>query len=209
MLLTLNSSYNIFTKLNTLNSVNLKVVGILNYDEAIQKTYNIMVLAINEQVVSQGQVDAEDVLKEFAYYYCVEAENPTNYYLIWDEIIDETRLTKLNAKYGYNITIEIPDTVETSITTIITAINNLFSTSYPTVIKTIEESSTIAKTNTEILSDKASRYETILSGLLTLEKVLPALKQVADGDFDTMLTTMKTDLVALSNNINRIASVIG
>ena len=115
--LSINSKYLLYTNYSTISALKVKVIGILNYSKAQEVPYSIKNLAINEKVVDTTNNDTEEYLKNQLYYLCIytDANGKETPYLVWDDVIDTQRTTKLSISYDYSLNLEVSSDIPTLI----------------------------------------------------------------------------------------------
>jgi hypothetical protein len=212
--LQINASYNVYSLLNTISGEKLKVVGIMNYEEAKDLPYSINVLAINEKVISlESEVDTEKYMKTQLYYYCKGLEDETKIFILWDEIIDANRTTKLTVDYTYSLILAVKETFSGSIEDVITNLRLLLGEKYANDIEAsfIQVSVTGQDEKEQLLAD----YKQILNEAMAVAQKLASVKQIetaidefVKGRFNERLASLSDQISTLNEAVSTIAAQI-
>ena len=139
VLLKIGSSYNFYSKYNSILNKKVKVVAIMTYSEASSQTFDMKTLAINERVISVKDEDLEAMIGNDNIYLLREL-NPSsdgsyNEYIVWDSIINFDKTIALDEEYYATISFKINSTADYGITQIINTIKKAILTSYGTGVE--------------------------------------------------------------------------
>lgn len=178
--LSINSKYLLYTNYSTISALKVKVIGILNYSKAQEVPYSIKNLAINEKVVDTTNNDTEEYLKDQLYYLCIHTDANGNEtpYLVWDDVIDTQRTTKLSISYDYSLNLEVSSDLISDLPTIENSINTFIKTTYgnsviPTLISNGE-----TKTTTDTKTQELNKYKELFNIATGVAEKLANLKQI-------------------------------
>lgn len=226
MLLTVGKSYNISTVEKTIVKRKVKVVGYLNYDEALKVPYNIRTLVINEKIVTENNED-NTYLQNQQYYKCVvlqsdNANQETNeYILVWDDVIDTNATTELNVSYDLNVVVSINPNADVQISEIMDSIKSHIVSDYSgsvdvnITINNVSSNVTI-DTNTERLTNNMEQMKELLkesaSSLLTLISLKNGsqtlLEKITNLNVSSNLTEMAQVLDEVKTTVDDIYSLV-
>lgn len=226
MLLTVGKSYNISTVEKTIVKRKVKVVGYLNYDEALKVPYNIRTLAINEKIVTENNED-NTYLQNQQYYKCVvlQSDNAnqetSEYILVWDDVIDTNATTELNVSYDLNVVVSINPNADVQISEIMDSIKSHIVSDYSgsvdvnITINNVSSNVTI-DTNTERLTNNMEQMKELLkesaSSLLTLISLKNGsqtlLEKITNLNVSSNLTEMAQVLDEVKTTVDDIYSLV-
>lgn len=226
MLLTVGKSYNISTVEKTIVKRKVKVVGYLNYDEALKVPYNIRTLAINEKIVTENNED-NTYLQNQQYYKCVvlQSDNAnietSEYILVWDDVIDTNATTELNVSYDLNVIVSINPNADVQISEIMDSIKSHIVSDYSgsvdvnISINNVSSNVTI-DTNTERLTNNMEQMKELLkesaSSLLTLISLKNGsqtlLEKITNLNVSSNLTEMAQVLDEVKTTVDDIYSLV-
>lgn len=226
MLLTVGKSYNISTVEKTIVKRKVKVVGYLNYDEALKVPYNIRTLAINEKIVTENNED-NTYLQNQQYYKCVvlQSDNTnqetSEYILVWDDVIDTNATTELNVSYDLNVVVSINPNADVQISEIMDSIKSHIVSDYSgnvdvnITINNVSSNVTI-DTNTERLTNNMEQMKELLkesaSSLLTLISLKNGsqtlLEKITNLNVSSNLTEMAQVLDEVKTTVDDIYSLV-
>lgn len=226
MLLTVGKSYNISTVEKTIVKRKVKVVGYLNYDEALKVPYNIRTLAINEKIVTENNED-NTYLQNQQYYKCVvlQSDNAnvetSEYILVWDDVIDTNSTTELNVSYDLNVVVSINPNADVQISEIMDSIKSHIVSDYSgsvdvnITINNVSSNVTI-DTNTERLTNNMEQMKELLkesaSSLLTLISLKNGsqtlLEKITNLNVSSNLTEMAQVLDEVKTTVDDIYSLV-
>lgn len=226
MLLTVGKSYNISTVEKTIVKRKVKVVGYLNYDEALKVPYNIRTLAINEKIVTENNED-NTYLQNQQYYKCVvlQSDNAnvetSEYMLVWDDVIDTNSTTELNVSYDLNVVVSINPNADVQISEIMDSIKSHIVSDYSgsvdvnITINNVSSNVTI-DTNTERLTNNMEQMKELLkesaSSLLTLISLKNGsqtlLEKITNLNVSSNLTEMAQVLDEVKTTVDDIYSLV-
>lgn len=212
MLLTIGKSYNLSSSQKSIIKKKVKVVGILDYNEALKVAYNIRTLAINEKIINSDDGDST-YLQSLTYYKCayLETDNINNetgeYLLIWDEIIDTNATTELNVVYNLTSTITINPNSDYQISEIIESIK--------TNIKELYGDEVEINTKINSTSSNTSIDENTNNLINNLEQMQELLKEATNSlltivslrnSSETLIE--KINNLSISSNLTEMAEVL-
>lgn len=226
MLLTVGKSYNISTVEKSIVKRKVKVVGYLNYDEALKVPYNIRTLAINEKIVTENNED-NTYLQNQQYYKCVilQSDNAnietSEYMLVWDDVIDTNATTELNVSYDLNVVVSINPNADVQISEIMDSIKSHIVSDYSgsvdvnITINNVSSNVTI-DTNTERLTNNMEQMKELLkesaSSLLTLISLKNGsqtlLEKITNLNVSSNLTEMAQVLDEVKTTVDDIYSLV-
>ncbi|MGL4950044.1 MAG: hypothetical protein ACRC5M_06650 [Anaeroplasmataceae bacterium] len=215
--LKINSQFLLYTTYSTINNQKVKVVGVLNYDEAQAIPYSIKSLAINEKVIDLENGDTEGYLKDQLYFHCIvtDSNGDTSPILVWDDIIDVNKTTMLSVTYTYSLALEVNSdvisnlpTIENSITTFI---NNTYnSTVKPTLISYGMESNTTDNTSRELAMYKElfESAKALADKMSTLKQIETLINYFAKDDMYAKVTGISESLSYIQDTVSSISEMI-
>lgn len=178
--LSINSKYLLYTNYSTISGLKVKVIGILNYSKAQEVPYSIKNLAINEKVVDTTNNDTEEYLKNQLYYLCIytDANGRETPYLVWDDVIDTQRTTKLSISYDYSLNLEVSSDLISDLPTIENSINTFIKTTYGnSVIPTLISNGEV-KSTTDSKTQELNKYKELFNIASGVAEKLANLKQI-------------------------------
>lgn len=178
--LSINSKYLLYTNYSTISALKVKVIGILNYSKAQEVPYSIKNLAINEKVVDITNNDTEEYLKNQLYYLCIytDANGKETQYLVWDDVIDTQRTTKLSISYDYSLNLEVSSDLISDLSTIENSINTFIKTTYGnSVIPTLVSNGEVQST-TDSKTQELNKYKELFNIATGVAEKLANLKQI-------------------------------
>jgi hypothetical protein len=208
--LSINSKYLLYTNYSTIAGLKIKVIGILNYTKAQEVPYSIKNLAINEKVVDTSTDNTEEYLKNQLYYLCVHTDSAGKEtpYLVWDDVIDTQRTTKLSISYDYSLNLEVSSDLIADLPTIENSINTFIKSTYgnsviPTLIGNGE-----AKSTTDTKTQELNRYKELFGIATGVAEKLANLKQI-----ETLINYFAKDdmyekISGLSEQLSNIESTV-
>ena len=211
--LSINSSYLLYTNYSTISNLKVKVIAIMNYEKTNEVPYSIKNLAINEKVIDTSSDDTEEYLTKQLYYLCIATDSTGKEtpYIVWDDIIDTSRTTKLSISYDYSLNLEVSSDLITNLSTIENSITTFISSTYgtsvtPTLVLNGEVDSTTDQTTQEL-----NKYKELLNEAITLADKMAKLKQIetlidyfAKDDMYDKITELSD---ALSNIQSTVATI--
>lgn len=208
--LSINSKYLLYTNYSTISGVKIKVIGILNYSKAQEIPYSIKNLGINEKVVDTSNDDTEEYFKNQLYYLCVYTDNTgkETQYLIWDDVIDSKRTTKLSVSYDYSLNLEVSSDLITDLPTIENSINTFIKSTYgnsviPTLVGNGETISTSDSKTQEL-----NRYKELFNIAHGVAEKLANLKQIESLINYFAKDDMYEKINSLSEQLSNIESTV-
>ena len=178
--LSINSKYLLYTNYSTISALKVKVIGILNYSKAQEIPYSIKNLAINEKVVDTTNNDTEEYLKDQLYYLCIYTDSNGNEtpYLVWDDVIDTQRTTKLSISYDYSLNLEVSSDLISDLPTIENSITTFIKTTYGnSVIPTLVGNGEVEST-TDSKTQELNKYKELFNIATGVAEKLANLKQI-------------------------------
>lgn len=178
--LSINSKYLLYTNYSTISALKVKVIGILNYSKAQEVPYSIKNLAINEKVVDTTNDDTEEYLKDQLYYLCIYIDTNGNetQYLVWDDVIDTQRTTKLSISYDYSLNLEVSSDLISDLPTIENSITTFIKTTYGnSVVPTLVGNGEVEST-TDTKTQELNKYKELFNIATGVAEKLANLKQI-------------------------------
>jgi hypothetical protein len=212
--LKIGSSYNFYSKYNSILAKKVKVVAIMTYEEASNQTFDMMTLAINERVIS---VKDEDLKAEIGNdnIYLLRELNPSadgsyNEYIVWDSIINFDKTIALDEEYISTLSIKVNSTTDFGILQIVNTIKNAIQTTYGNSVSinittpvTIANDETKEETSTTLTDARLKKAESIIDTLNSFEaKLVPAAQQIIASNIQTNIQSIGNDLNTISNEIS-------
>lgn len=219
MLLSIGKSYNLSTIQKSIVKNKIKVVGFLNYNEALKIPYNIRNLAINEKIINLDNGD-ETYLQSQNYYKCVilDSSNQTietsDYILVWDDIIDTTDTTELNVIYNLSVDVTINPASDVQISEVIERIKSNISSNFNNEvsvnIKINNVSSNVSlDSNTDQLMNNISQMEELLKQASNSLLTLVSLKNSSQTLIDKITNlNVSTNLTEMAQNLDEIKTTV-
>lgn len=209
-MLELNSSYLFFTKKNTVFGKKARIVSILSFGEVGKVPYDVRVLFNNERGATLDETPIDEILAGYNFYHCKVLDS-TEEFLVWDEVIDFARTTKINASYTYDLVLTIKNTMNVPIANIIQDASVYLNTKYSTSLEAafIDKGINPTISELEALRDKVTHYEAILQGLDKLSLVLPMIDRVSKTDFNKIVSTINEQITVINSNISTIRANLG
>jgi len=200
--LQVNIPYLLFTKKETIMAERVKVVGILNYEQANDINYSIITLAINEKVIEKkNEPDAtENYLKAQFFYKCKGLDKngaeTDKIFLVWDDVIDTIKTTQLMSTYTYKLTLQVNTNLDMPINEACNAITNNIRDMFNGMIEAEMKQIEIIGQNDykALLDDYMSKFE----DAKTVINKLAALKQI-----ETLIEILSSGMIV--ENMNKIA----
>ena len=213
------SKYLIYTLGSTIQKERVLVAGLLTYSETNRVPYDLYALAINENI----KIDGENYTKENVgyffndkqFYHCKEIGNdglPVDngkQYLLWDDIIDTARLTKLKVKHTYALTLTVDYDAKSSKKTMIDSIKNNFKSTFGDKEGSIviEHQASDDYDDYARFSDyesKLEKSEQILKQIQALSSLEPMIQKLTETDFAALFKTINERLGSIESNLAAI-----
>ena len=198
MKLSINKSYNLFTNKETIAYKKVKVLGILNYEEAQNIADSIYQLAINETVIDSE--DTANYLEEQIYYKLVTLDGTNTNLVCWDDVIDFDKTTELNVDFNLLVTVNINANSSISIDDVKNSLSNALVSDFDT--KEISGSVRVVGTsNSSSISDSVNATEDLIK---SYESLLSETKDVLEIIIaqENKANTVYTKMESLSNLTN-------
>jgi len=212
--LKIGSSYNFYSKYNSILNKKVKVVAIMTYSEAIAQTFDMMTLAINERVISVKDEDLESEIGNDNIYLLRElsasSDGTYNEYIVWDSIINFDKTVALDEEYYSTLSLKINGSSDYNINQIINTIKKTILTTYGTGVEiNISTPTTNAEKDgsetdivTYLTDEKLKKAEAIVDSLNSLEnKLIPAAQQIISSNISTNIEAISSDLSSIKNEI--------
>lgn len=212
--LKIGSSYNFYSKYNSILNKKVRVVAIMTYSEAIAQTFDMMTLAINERVISVKDEDLESEIGNDNIYLLRElsasSDGTYNEYIVWDSIINFDKTVALDEEYYSTLSLKINGSSDYNINQIINTIKKTILTTYGTGVEIdISTPTTNAEKDgsetdivTYLTEEKLKKAEAIVDSLNSLEnKLIPAAQQIISSNISTNIETIGSDLSSIKNEI--------
>lgn len=214
--LSINSKYNLYTNYATISGVQISVEAILNYDAAQNRGFSITNLAINEKVIDLNSDETIEYLKDQLYYLCIHTDvnNNESVYLVWDDIIDSDKTTKLSTKYNYTLELDISSNLISNLPTIEnsikTYINQTYGSSVTPTLTSNGETSTLDTTTQELNKYKELFNEAkgIADKLASLKQIESLINYFANDDMYSKIQELSDSLNSIQTTVSTIAEMI-
>ena len=204
--LSLNKKYLISTLGGTIINEQVKVTGIISYEEAKKTTSDVRITGINEKVV--GITDWDTYFANLEYYKCETiGSNPGRTIVVWAEILNPLKSNILSEAYTYEVSLTIPVTTSGTSVDVNTLrdsiVNFALERGVTLTFKVIE-----GDTNVEIdsLRKKLDECESVLRGLQGLNVVLPTIERIATDDLSKKIDTIYSQLQIVVDKMTTIAT---
>lgn len=208
--LSINAQYLLYTNYGTINGEKVKVKAILNYEKANEIPYSIKNIAINEKVIDVESTETDTYIENQLYYLCIvtDANGDELSLIVWDDIIDSTKTTKLSVEYNYSLDLNVSaalvadlPTIENSIVTFIK--NTYGNTVVPNLIANGE-----VDTTTDAKTQELNNYKNLFQEASALADKMAKLKQI-----ETLINYFAKDdmyekIVNVSKTLSEIQSTI-
>lgn len=213
-LLKIGSSYNFYSKYNSILNKKVKVVAIMTYSEASTQTFDMKTLAINERVISVKDEDLESMIGNDNIYLLRElSQSPDgskNEYIVWDSIINFSKTIAIDEEYLSTIKIKINNAADFGISQIINTIKKTILSTYgsgvdiqistPTTGAEIDGSE--SSMTTYLTNEKLKNVEAIIDSLKDLgDKLIPAAQQITASNISANIASIGDSLADIKNNI--------
>ncbi len=213
MKLTINKSYNLFTNKETIAYKKVKVLGILNYEEAQSIADSIYQLAINETVIDSE--DTANYLENQIYYKLVTLDGTNTNLVCWDDVIDFEKTTELNVDFNLVVTVNINANSSISIDDIKTSLINALIKDFNTEevsgsvrIAGTSESSDISE-SVNATEDLIKSYESLLSQTKDVLEVIIAQENKASAVYTKMESLSNlTNLDTIQTRLNEVKETV-
>lgn len=219
MKLNVGKSYNLSTVQKSITKKKVKVVGFINYTEALDVPYNIRNLAINEKVIPSDD-ESNSYLENLNYFKCVvlKSDNTnietSEYVLVWDEIIDSNSTTELNIEYSLDLQLKINPNSDYQINEVMEGIQNYISTNYENAISSSIKINNVSSNisidnNTENLLNNMEKMKEMLKESTNVLMSLLTMK----NSTETLITKMEnlnlsTDFNTISEKTEQILTLV-
>lgn len=207
MRLTINKSYNLFTKKETLMYKKVKVLGVLNYDEAQLLPDSIIKLAINEAVIDSD--DTDNYLKQQEFYKLQVLDGTNSIITAWDDIIDFDKTTELDIDFYLTSIIKINANSTTTIDDVKKTIDNALLDKYN---GNVDYNTFIAGTSTSSLNQQEESINETVDKLKQTEEMLAktteALESIVRLHNKTETLYVKLEELGLVSNLTSISDKI-
>ena len=214
--LKIGSSYNFYSKYNSILGRKVKVVAVMTYEEAKSKTFDMMTLAINERVISVKDEDLEAEIGNDNIYLLRELNSSSdgsyNEYIVWDSIINYDKTIALNETYVSALSIKVDSSTDFGITQIVNTIKNAITAAYGTSVEitistpvAASDESEVESTTTTLTDTKLKKAEAVIDSLTALEaKLIPAAQQIIASNISSNIESIGADISTISNEISLI-----
>lgn len=213
MKLSINKSYNLFTKKETIAYKKVKVLGILNYEEAQNIADSIYQLAINEAVIDTE--DTANYLENQIYYKLLALDGTNSNLVCWDGVIDFDKTTELNVGFNLLVSIDINANSNISIDDVKNSLSNAIIKDFDTkeisgtvkVVGTSETSSISESVNAT--EDLIKNYENLLSQTKDVLEIIIAQENKANTVYTKMESLSNlTNLDTIQTRLNEIKETV-
>ncbi len=216
--LEVNVPYLLYTTNDTILAKKITVVGVLNYDQALKENYSITGIAINEKVVSTDYDTTEEYLRTQLFYKCIEYdEDQTNLedkvYLVWDDIIDLTRTTRLSSTYKFQLTLEINNNLDVSLNTVMTKIQDYIITEFEeNIVPTLVQTQVVGQNDTkQLLEDYMKKFEearSVINKMASLKQIESLIDALVSSNMITNINDINDKLTTIAGTVATISDLI-
>lgn len=222
MKLEINKTYSIFTTSDYISNTKVKVLGFISYERASQYTTFVENVAINEKFIDISG-DTLSYLRSTIYYDCGVIEYQDGewvltgeHVIVWDDILDMDRTTRINEEYVYRLGITFKNLSSTDDITkedIVKLINNVINSTYNSEKEkvgiaiqavsdnTIESTETKLEKTTEIL-EKAN--ETLATLVSLQDSAKAVITDIKDNNLVDKVNTIDEIVDNILDNTNII-----
>lgn len=213
MKLSINKSYNLFTKKETIAYKKVKVLGILNYEEAQSIADSIYQLAINETVIDTE--DTANYLEKQIYYKLVTLDGTNTNLVCWDDVIDFDKTTELNVGFNLLVSVNINANSSISIDDVKNSLSNALIRDFDSkeingsvrVVGTSESSSISESVNAT--EDLIKSYESLLTETKDVLEIIIAQENKANTVYTKMESLSNlTNLDTIQTRLNEIKETV-
>lgn len=213
MKLSINKSYNLFTNKETIAYKKVKVLGILNYEEAQSIADSIYQLAINETVIDSE--DTANYLEKQIYYKLVTLDRTNTNLVCWDDVIDFDKTTELNVDFNLLVTVNINANSSISIDDVKNSLSNALVRDFDSkdisstvrVVGTSDSSSISSSVNAT--EDLIKSYESLLSETKDVLEIIIAQENKANTVYTKMESLNNlTNLDTIQTRLNEIKETV-
>lgn len=213
MKLSINKSYNLFTKKETIAYKKVKVLGILNYEEAQSIADSIYQLAINEAVIDTE--DTANYLEKQIYYKLLTLDGTNTNLVCWDDVIDFDKTTELNVGFNLLVSVNINANSSISIDDVKNSLSNALIRDFDSkeingsvrVVGTSESSSISESVNAT--EDLIKSYESLLTETKDVLEIIIAQENKANTVYTKMESLSNlTNLDTIQTRLNEIKETV-
>ena len=213
MKLSINKSYNLFTKKETIAYKKVKVLGILNYEEAQSIADSIYQLAINEAVIDTE--DTANYLEKQIYYKLLTLDGTNTNLVCWDDVIDFDKTTELNVGFNLLVSVNINANSSISIDDVKNSLSNALIRDFDSkeingsvrVVGTSESSSISESVNAT--EDLIKTYESLLTETKDVLEIIIAQENKANTVYTKMESLSNlTNLDTIQTRLNEIKETV-
>ncbi len=203
--LTINGRYIISTNKNTFTNLKIKVLGIVNYEEAKASSFDITTLAINENVLGNEPTQFQDQV----FYKCEElspdgTNGNGNIIMLWAEIIDGKYSNILSRNLNYDVKFTVPANSIANISTVKEDVTLYMHNKFDI---DIEWNFTGGDDNNklDIVEDQLKRALDVLAQLYSLKSLTPLIKELNDESLLKNIKEMGKNVTIVKERISTIA----
>ncbi len=203
--LTINGRYIISTNKNTFTNLKIKVLGIVNYEEAKASSFDITTLAINENVLGNEPTQFQD----HVFYKCEElspdgTNGNGNIIMLWAEIIDGKYSNILSRNLNYDVKFTVPANSIANISTVKEDVTLYMHNKFDI---DIEWNFTGGDDNNklDIVEDQLKRALDVLAQLYSLKSLTPLIKELNDESLLKNIKEMGKSVTIVKERISTIA----
>ena len=211
MSLLLGKKYFLLTKNKSIPGKRVQLVGSVTYDEALKLPYSIGVLAINERVIADtSSTSMESYFKDKIFFWAKSIDSgDNNQYVVWDDVVDFSNTTMLNAEFDYKMSLvvglDVDFTTNSVIEYIKTAIANQYGTKVQLSIDTVGYDPSVMSEK-EIFEDQLKKYQALMESLKSLQPLISVLSKLTTFDISGVYESIKAQMDDINGNIGAIAA---
>lgn len=210
--LSVDTDYLLYTNYNSIPGVKVKVTGVMNYDEAILLPFSITAIAINEKVVDP-EGDTEEYLRKQLFYKCITKDVDSNetVYVVWDDIINSEKTTRLSVDYNYTLKLTVDSSIENSISDIVSDITSYIITTYGSQVTPELTQIGIGVTENNELEEYKQQLDiakTVISKLASLKQIETLIDYFAKDDMNEKLVSINEQLGNIMDTVNTISDLV-
>jgi len=216
--------YDLYTKRETLSSVFARCIAILSYQEALKVRFDMGVLGISEKYIPNIDESLESYLKNQNIYYLRGLQEPgtttaPKEYIVWDDIINRNRTTRINVTHVYDTYISIDDNKTHSPSQITNEIYQLINSKYAGAVhinmllremknadgeSTSEEATVTAEDIRQRQLDEAMLYIAEMNKFFNT--AIPEIKRLDNLNISTKFANIEAAIEEIKVNINTISA---
>lgn len=216
MSLVIGKRYLITTNKETILKKPVEVVSRCVYNIAQKEPYNIINLAINEKIITEN--DDMNYLKSIIYYKCIGLDGKNETIILWDDIINFSRVTELSVTYEYETMIDVDDNSKLEINEVVNFIINSVKEKYG---KNVNIEMTVkgkygSEGESESDAEKLDKFRASLDEAFNVLNILnntkasteELIKKITEMNLNTNISTISADVEKIKGDMAYIRSNI-